>query len=62
MSMTPTAQPWYFSRMIWFSILTAAISVVGILTKDFPEVGIFGTMASVINILLRLDTSLPIQQ
>lgn len=58
--MTPTTQPWYFSRTIWFSILTAVASIVGILTGAYPTVGMLGTIASAIQILLRLDTTLPI--
>lgn len=59
--MTPTTQPWYTSRTLWIAILTAAVGIFGILTKDFPTVGFFATALGILNFIVRLDTSLPIQ-
>lgn len=60
--MTPITKPWYLSRAIWLSIFTLAVSIVGLVTNAFPTtVGIGGSVLSVLNLLIRLDTTLPIQ-
>jgi len=59
--MTPQSKPWYLSRSIWFSLLTLAASVLVLITKTFPtSAGALAGLASLINILIRFDTSLPI--
>lgn len=55
------SKPWYLSRTLLFSILTGLVGVITVLEGMYPGTGILVTVGSIINFLLRLDTSLSIQ-
>ncbi len=52
---------WYQSKTIWFAILTGAVGIVTSFSTQYPDVGWLVTIGSVINVILRLVTSEPIQ-
>jgi hypothetical protein len=59
--MIPQSKPWYESKTIWLSVVAGLLSVAMALQTNDPSVGIFGTIVSVLNVINRLVTSLPIQ-
>ncbi len=48
---------WYQSRTIQFAILTAILTVLMAIQQENPDIGFLGVLISLINTLLRLDTS-----
>lgn len=56
---------WYMSKTVWFAIFTTILGIASVFTTQFPELqqsGALLTFIGVINVLLRLVTSEPIQK
>lgn len=51
---------WYKSKVVWLAIIQAIIGVVVVLGTQYPEIGYVAIGKSVLDILLRLITELPV--
>lgn len=51
---------WYKSKVVWLAIIQAIIGVVVVLGAQYPEIGYVAIGKSVLDILLRLITELPV--
>jgi len=61
----PMAKKWYESKTILFAIFTAVSGVLLAFTNEFPELNESGAIMAftgIINVLLRLVTTEPIQK
>lgn len=57
----PKKKSWYKSKIIWIAIIQAIIGVVVIFMTQFPEVGAIAIAKSVLDIVVRLITDIPIE-
>jgi hypothetical protein len=61
--MATETKAWYQSKTIWFNVITAGLIAIGELSDVFPissHPGIYTTIISVGNIILRLITYKPV--
>lgn len=55
-----TSKPWYESKVIWLAVLQMIAGIVVVLITKYPAVGWITVAKSIIDIMIRFATDLPI--
>jgi len=51
---------WYKSKVIWLAVLQAVIGLTMVVSQQYPGIGVILTIKSVLDVILRVVTDLPI--